>query len=86
MRDAYLVLFSSLLFIAFFLVPYAYFYGEDRSLLGRSASIPARGFRFLALKIDEDHIEWLRLKPNGAASVGEARPQGPREVPVLECR
>ncbi|CAK8988460.1 unnamed protein product [Durusdinium trenchii] len=29
-RDAYLVLFSSLLFIAFFLVPYAYFYGEDK--------------------------------------------------------
>eukprot|EP00434_Breviolum_minutum_P039414 symbB.v1.2.035000.t1/scaffold4623.1/size37307/3 len=29
-RDAYLILFSSLLFIAFFLVPYAYFYGEEK--------------------------------------------------------
>eukprot|EP00931_Biecheleriopsis_adriatica_P116663 TRINITY_DN92270_c0_g1_i1.p1 TRINITY_DN92270_c0_g1~~TRINITY_DN92270_c0_g1_i1.p1 ORF type:complete len:539 (+),score=100.05 TRINITY_DN92270_c0_g1_i1:46-1662(+) len=31
-RSAYLALFSSLLFIAFCLVPFAYFYGEDRGL------------------------------------------------------
>ncbi|CAJ1354892.1 unnamed protein product [Effrenium voratum] len=51
-RDAYLFLFASLLFIAFFLVPYAYFYGEERG--------PARDFQSL----EKSHC-WSAMRSTG---------------------